>query len=460
MVIRDYSSALAFLLDRLNYERTSQIPYRSGEFRLDRMRELMRAIGDPQLRVPVVHVAGTKGKGSTATMIAAILQQAGYQTGLYTSPHLERVEERFAIDGVVCPENEFVALTHGLAAVVREFDSAGDETGKRGPTFFEITTAMGFLHFAQRPVDIAVLEVGLGGRLDCTNVCQPVAAVITSISFDHTRQLGNTLRAIAAEKAGIIKSAVPVISSVTAAEPAEPIRDAARLANAKLWERGRDFNAVTLPPADALLAGPRINYSDNLDSAPWRLEEVAVNLLGAHQADNATTAIAAIRCLALQGWKIPESAIRAGLASVRCPARVEIVRRNPTVVIDTAHNVASIEALALTLRGTAARRRVLVFACSKDKDAAGMLRLLLPEFQEVVLTRYVNNPRARSPDQLVPMAEELATGLALQPRLHMATDPEGAWRLALDLAGDDTLVCITGSFFLAAELRSIALRST
>lgn len=464
MPIDDYDSALSFLLDRINYERSSQIP--TAALRLDRMNELVRRLGNPHLRVPVVHVAGTKGKGSTATMIAAILQAAGYRTGLYTSPHLERIEERFVIDGQVCSQQAFVDLTRSVEAVVRELDAEATSADIRMPTFFEITTAMAFVYFAQQPVDIAVLEVGLGGRLDSTNVCQPLVSVITSISFDHTKQLGNTLAAIAREKAGIIKPGVPVVSGVMEDEPRQVIAGIAAERGALLVQFKRDFHASLAAPrgaeqCPALLSGSLINYRENSGGRTCSLNEVDVRLPGEHQVANAATAIAAVRQLSLTGWKIPETAIRTALANVHCPARIEVVRREPTVVVDTAHNVASVAALCRTLGGFAARPRVLVFASSKDKDVPGMLRLLLPEFDEVVLTRYVNNPRSRSPEKLSELAAGELHDLALKmpPNIHQAAEPLAAWAMAEGLAGTTGLICITGSFFLAAELRGAVTAS-
>jgi dihydrofolate synthase/folylpolyglutamate synthase len=241
-LVSDYSSALAFLLDRVNYERTMQIPYRAAGFKLDRMRRLLALVGDPHLAVRAVHIAGTKGKGSTAAMLASVLQAAGYRTGLYTSPHLERIEERIAIDGRICPEEAFVALAAELQPAVERLDHEALASELGGPTFFEITTAMAFLRFARQRVDCALLEVGLGGRLDSTNVCQPEVCVITSISFDHMRQLGNTLAAIAGEKAGIIKPHVPVVSGVVLPEPRDVIAAQAAALDAPLYQRGIDYD--------------------------------------------------------------------------------------------------------------------------------------------------------------------------------------------------------------------------
>src|ERR1700754_3286386 len=223
------SAALDWLMARINYERTG-VPYQARQLKLDRMRQLLTRLGQPDAGMKIVHVAGTKGKGSTSAMIAAMLSAAGYRTGVFSSPHLEQIEERFAVDGQPCTSDELVALVNRMIPVVRAMDeeAAADGDSTAGPTYFEVTTAMALVHFVERQVDAAVLEVGLGGRLDSTNVCLPVVSVITSISFDHMRQLGNTLASIAREKAGIIKPGVPVICGVLNEEPQTVIAAAAR----------------------------------------------------------------------------------------------------------------------------------------------------------------------------------------------------------------------------------------
>jgi dihydrofolate synthase/folylpolyglutamate synthase len=238
-----YDDALALLWERIDYERASGIVYGESEYKLDRMRELLARLGDPQSSAPIIHVAGTKGKGSTAAMIAAVLSAAGYRTGLFSSPHLTRVEERMAIDGQPCPEGEFVELARRLRPIVAEMDALAARTpGEVGPTYFELTTALALLHFAAQKVDAMVLEVGMGGRLDSTNVCASTVAVITSISFDHTRQLGHTLALIAREKAGIIKPGVPVVSGVIADEPRNVIEEVSRRQRSPIVQLGRDFD--------------------------------------------------------------------------------------------------------------------------------------------------------------------------------------------------------------------------
>lgn len=445
-----YQAALAFLFDRIDYERALHVPYSEGAFRLERIRRLLALVGDPQAGLPIVHVAGTKGKGSTSAMIAAALSACGYRTGLYTSPHLEQLEERFAVDGELCTADEMVALVDALRPAVAEMERR-DAPADASPTYFELTTAAALLHFRRRQVDAAVLEVGMGGRLDSTNVCQPRVAVITSISFDHTKQLGNTLAAIAREKAGIVKPGVPLVSGVTADEPRREIEAACALRGAELIQLGREFDFVYDPPA-ALDQGPvsgSIDYSSRRAGAPSR-SGVEIGLLGRHQAANAAVSLAVLDELARQGWSLPEAAVRRGLATTRWAARVEVVDRQPTIVLDAAHNVASVAALVETLRESfAARRRILVFATTQDKDAAGMLGLLLPYFDRVILTRYQNNPRGVCPTELAALTARLD-----KAPVQVCPTPAAAWHAVEAAAQEDDLVCVTGSFFIAAEMRA------
>ncbi len=446
-------AALRFLYARINYERTSTIPYRAREFKLDRMRRLLDRLGNPQNDLPIVHVAGTKGKGSTATMVGAVLQAAGYRTGVYTSPHLDRVEERLAIDSQPCSPAELAELVERVAPQVEaiEREAASSDGGRAGPTYFEITTAMALVHFASRKVDAAVLEVGLGGRLDSTNVCRPLVSVITSISLDHTKQLGTTLAAIAREKAGIIKPNVPVVSGVDANQPRRVVRQVCRRRGSPLAQIGADFHYIYHPPHDLQdrTAPARIDFRYGANAQHRRYDDLALGLLGRHQAANAAVALAVLERLRRQGHEIPEPAIRHGLAQVACPARVELLARHPAVVVDAAHNPASIEALIQTLQESfSPRRSILVFATTQEKDVAGMLRRLVGRFDRIVLTRYLNNPRAVPPEQLATIARSISP-----QHLPVYDRPDDAWRAARRLAGPDDLICVTGSFFIASELR-------
>jgi len=445
------SEALAWLDRRLNYER---VPPVHGAFALARMRRLLAAVGSPHEEVPVVHVAGTKGKGSTVAMIADILGAAGHRVGRYLSPHVHALEERISVDGKPI---DAVALTAAFARVipvVEHFDRAAARRGTRGPSWFEVLTAVAFLHFARSKVDIAVLETGLGGRLDATNVSRPVLSVITSISLDHMALLGNTVAKIAAEKAGIIKRGVPVVSGATHPSARRVIRAVAARRRAPLLELGRDFQATFVASA----GGDR----DALGSAAMRLQLPAVfvggesrertyeiGMPGRHQADNAALAAVAARWLDSLGYSIPERTIAAGLRRAVLPARIQVVGRNPLVVVDAAHNVASMEALVATLAVPLAahRPRVLVFAASADKQIERMLRVATGRFDHVIVTRYATNPRAATVERL-----QAACRAARLAPAEAAASPAAAVERARRVAGRRGLVCVAGSFFLAAEI--------
>ena len=490
---------MRFLLGRIDYERSRSMPYDPHQLGLGRIRELLDRLGRPDAGLPVVHIAGTKGKGSTSAMIAAALSAAGLRTGLFTSPHLDRVEERIRIDGRPCEPEELVELVDLVRPAVEAMnphDPAAPgariaNPSSAGPTYFEIITAMALVHFARRKVRAAVLEVGLGGRLDATNVCSPQVSVITSISFDHTQQLGNSLAAIAWEKGGIIKPGVPVVSGVTEDEPREVIRQICRQRGCRLIERPADFDFDYEPPqhlerADGCglvryRAGgdhadqcrPTPTNADQRDphagtpSVPGRCpvgarsvpdgvcRQFSLRLPGRHQAANAAVALAVLQELSRAGWDVPEAAVRRGLGELAWPARVEVLSRRPTVVLDAAHNVASIEALVETLRESfAAARRILIFASSQDKDHRGMLQRLLGCFDEILWTRYLDNPRAVPPEDLQALAVELGSR-----RWPIYADPAAAWEAARRLASPEDLIVVAGSFFLAAEIRRLGGRN-
>jgi dihydrofolate synthase/folylpolyglutamate synthase len=428
--------ARAFWYGLIDYERRSPAP---GDLKLDRMRTLLARLGNPQDRLRLVHIAGTKGKGSTSAMLAAVFRQAGYATGLFTSPHLCRVEERFQVDGRSISEPE-------LTALLDEVWRAGRSLA--GLTFFEVATAVGFLHFVRRRCQAAVIEVGLGGRFDSTNVCRPALAVIASISFDHTRQLGNRLALIAREKAGIVKPGRPTLSGATAAEARAVIAAVCRQRGSRLRELGVDFH-FEAEPGQVTAAGLR---RPRLRVTTWRRTwpTLELNLLGAHQAANAAVAVACVEELRQQGWHLPDSAVAAGLAGVTWPARMEVIGRRPWVVLDCAHNVASAEAVVETLGAFPPGRRLLLFAGSSDKDLAGMFRVLAPHFSEAFLTRYGDNPRGAAPEELLTLWNEAGGGAAT-----LLPTPVAAWTAAQAQAGPEDLVCITGSVFLAGELRPL-----
>jgi dihydrofolate synthase/folylpolyglutamate synthase len=446
----NYEQAIEFLFGRVNFERLSGLQFSADDFKLDRMRELLRRLGNPQESIPAVHIAGTKGKGSTAALIAQILSTAGIRTALFTSPHISAFEERMAVDGVIPARDELARLVERVWGVVADLDKT---PGQMSPTYFEIATAMAWLYFRERQAEIAVLEVGMGGRLDATNVCRPAVSVITTISRDHTRQLGSRLEQIAREKAGIVKPQVPVISGVTAEPGRSVIVETCRALAAPLFLLGRDFDCEYRP---GTLGPPGANPGSctatvRTARSVWR--DLPLPLVGEHQARNLALAAAAVERLQEQAWQIPAAAVPTGLAQLRWPGRIEVLGRAPTVVVDAAHNWEAIAALLRTLdESFASRRRILIFAATRDKDVSGMLRQLLPRFDSVVVTSFQSNPRHVPVESLAGIARQLTS----EP-LHAAPDPAAAWKLARRFAGPADLICVTGSFFIAAELRELII---
>ncbi len=446
----DYQDSLDFLYSRLNYERLG-MPRISTELRLGRMRRLLQRLGDPDRVLRIIHVAGTKGKGSTSAMIAAALSASGTRTGLFCSPHLHRLEERFNLDGHPATPAELIALTEAVRPAVVELDARGVSQERRGPTFFEITTAMGLLHFARRQAGAVVLEVGMGGRLDSTNVVRPALSVITTISVDHTRQLGSTLEAIATEKAGILKRGRPAVSGVVQPEARAPITRIARSRRSPLREVGVDFGWEFEPPAPPLSRPAPGRVAVRTWRTDWGTLDLP--LLGKHQAHNVAVALSALDVLGEQGMAIEREAVVRGFAGLRWPARIEILGESPWLVIDGAHNVASAEALAETLRTCfPPTRRTLIFGTTRDKDLRGQLRALLPCFETMIATQYLENPRAVPPEEIARAIDEIDGRSAL-----LAADPAEALALSRRESPSDGLICVTGSLFLAAETRALIL---
>lgn len=449
-MIDAYRDGLDFLYGRLNYERVG-MPGTPAELRLARTRRLMRRLGDPQRALGIVHITGTKGKGSTAALLAAALESSGRRVGLFSSPHLHRLEERFRVAGQDAGPAEMVELVAAVRPVVEAMDVEEARRGRRGPTFFEITTAMGLLHFARRGVELAIVEVGMGGRLDSTNIVRPLVSVITSISLDHTRQLGGTTTAIAGEKAGIIKRRRPVVSGVTEAGPRGSIAAVAGARLAPLRELGRDFQVAYQPPERALQRPD----AGRAHVRTWRRDwgRFALKLLGPHQAHNAAVALAVIDVLDELGVSVSPERALLGLTHRTVPARIEVLGEAPWLVIDGAHNVASAEALAATLRCCLpAGPRTLVYGTTRDKDLAGQLRALLPLFPTVVATRYLGNPRSVPPAEVAEAARAIGGGSVLE-----AETPAEALAIARTLTPREGLLCVTGSMFLAAEARELVL---
>jgi dihydrofolate synthase/folylpolyglutamate synthase len=423
-----YNQALDYLYSFVDYSLKKSSELAKADFNLDRMRELMAALGNPERKYAIIHVAGTKGKGSTSALIASALRANGYKTGLYTSPHLQDYVERIQIDGQPISHTGMVELVNQVKPAVNRIPKL---------TTFEITTAIGFLAFAQQKVEAAVVEVGLGGRLDATNVITPRVAVITSLSYDHMIVLGNTLTLIAGEKAGIIKPGIPVVSAPQVDEARAVLERVSAERNAPLTIVGRE---VRFEAGEHCLDGQSITI---FTPEPLSLR---IPLLGEHQAVNAATAYAALKA---SGLPISKDAIRKGFGEVSWPCRFEIVQREPPVILDSAHNPDSFEKLAQTLEDYFPGRPViLIFGSSEDKDMAGMLKPLKKQLSLVLATKAVH-PRATEPEKII----ELATGLGM--RAETASPVETALARALELAaGENKVILSAGSMFVTAEVKT------
>lgn len=453
--IENYDDAIRWLYDRIDYERTRP----SGQvnpFRLERIERLLKRVGSPHERIPSVHIAGTKGKGSTAAMVDSILQAAGIRTGLFTSPHIEQFEERMRVSGRMPDPDQLTRLVARLCEVLQEAEM---DHSDRIPTFFEVTTLLAWMLFDEEGVEIAVLETGLGGRLDCTNVCRPLVTVITSIGLDHTHILGDSISKIAWEKAGILKAEVPVVQGQLPGDADLVVAARAADLQCKRYVCGHEF-AWHVDPNDNLSESRRRSQRILVLTPTSTYNDLTLPLLGEHQAHNASLAIMTAELLRDRGYRqIDAAVISQGIRSTHWPLRFEVLDGHPTIVLDAAHNPDSMRAVANVLQGTewTNRRRILVFAASADKDAVSMQRIILPHFDEVVFTRFLGNPRAVPPGVLQEIAESLDTS-ERGIKLHQAPDPQTAIREARQLAGEHGIVCITGSLFLAAEARSLLLK--
>lgn len=434
--LHTYSDAIDYLYSFINWEVERHMRYTPEVMTLERPRTLLAALGNPHDRYPIIHITGTKGKGSVGAMCASALQASGLRTALYSSPHLQDFRERFRVNNALITPDEFLALVNRMRPAL---DTMADDI-----TWFEVTTALAFLYFAEREVDVAVIEVGLGGRLDATTVVTPIVSVITSLSFDHTHLLGDSLASIAREKAGIIKPGVPVVSAPQADEALNVIMSVADEQNAPLTLVGRDWRfdaGATARAGQAFTAGPV--------SGPQR--EYWTRLAGGHQVLNATVALAALDRAAQAGVRVTEQGVRDGLRQVDWPGRLELAAQNPAVVLDAAHNGASARWLRATLDDLFPQRpRVLIFGASADKDIRGMFEALLPSVDVLIAAQAVH-PRALPTAEIESIARETGfTGNVVQ----IASVPD-ALAEAKRLAGPDGLVVTTGSLFIVGEVRTI-----
>lgn len=428
-----YKEALDYIYSFTDYEKKSSFRYAPDTFDLARVEELLALLGNPHQQFDSIHIAGTKGKGSVAAMSESILRAAGYRTGLYTSPHLHTFRERIQVDGQLIPKEAVASLTEQVQPLVSQI---------RGLTTFEIITVLGFLYFAQQGVDLAILEVGMGGRLDATNIVNPLVAIITSLSYDHTHILGETLSQIAREKAGIIKDHALVITAPQASEAMAVIEEVCREKQAELTVIGRDW---TWEAGEVNLEGQWFRVANH--GSRITNHDLWIPLLGKHQLVNATVVIAAIEKLRRQGINIPEASVREGLRRVRWPGRLEILGRKPFVVVDCAHNADSAAKLKAALKELFTYRHLtLIFGASSDKDIEGMMRELFPLADQVIVTQ-ARHPRAMESAALQESA------LLLGRKVRASDSVAGALNLALETADPQDLICATGSIFVVAEVQ-------
>lgn len=407
---------------------------------LENIAVLLGALGDPHRTFPAVHVAGTNGKGSVSAMLERILRGQGFRTGLYTSPHLVDVGERVRVDGEAITPERFCSLIGRIKERIDGLMSAGRLVYH--PTFFEVLTALAFLHFQERKVDVAVLEVGMGGRFDATNVVRPLVSVITTISRDHGKHLGRTLREIAFEKAGVIKPGVPAVCGVPKGVALQEIRRRAR-------ERGAPFTRVFGPKT--ALEARRMDGTFRFRYGSGTGEYIFTpGLAGRYQGENAAVAIAAAEVLN-RTWKpLRKSKIIRGIQEVHWEGRLETVSRNPLVILDGAHNEEGAASLAAHIRDVIRKPVILVFAAMKDKDVRAMGRRLFPAARTVILTQ-VPYKRSALPAEILESAREFKDRIRLEP------DAARAVRLALEESAGRIPVVIAGSLFLIGEVKKLRL---
>ena len=443
---KQYQEALDYIYSFIDYSLTRGFRYAEDQFDLGRMVQLMELLKNPQKDYPIIHVAGTKGKGSTCAFLASALQAAKYTVGFYSSPHLHDFTERFQVNSKQITHEEFVELVEIVKPAVVKVEKL---------TTFEIATAISFLFFSKRKVNIAVVEVGLGGRLDATNIVEPMVSVITSISLDHMAVLGNTIEKIAQEKAGIIKPGVPVVFAPQKPEAAVVIEATATKLNAPLVDvkklysfesvmhdlTGQEFNILTQSTAIVSIRIPV--------SKPIQAEKFSIPLLGRHQIDNAITAFAVLVNVVQKKMPITLRQIRTGFIKVKWPCRFEILQNSPLLIVDSAHNRDSAQKLHLTLDEYLPDKEIiLIFGASEDKDIEGMLEELSPRTKIFIMTQSTH-PRAMSAEKLVLMQKDKVIPTIARVPIERAV------RESYKHVCKDSAILVAGSLFIAAAVKEV-----
>ncbi len=445
----NYQETLDYIYSFVNYEVSPAVAYNRRFYNIKRVEELLARVGNPHLKPKSVHIAGTKGKGSTTVMIARVLTESGYKTGLSVKPHLIDLRERFQIDNELISEEELISITERLKPEITEVNRKATY-GRL--TTFEILTAIGFVFYAAHHADFQVVEVGLGGTLDATNVIVPEVSVISPISYDHVDVLGHTLTEIASAKAGIIKQGVPVVSSIQREESMKVIAETCKKLNAPLIRVGSDIICESR------------GFSEGMQhfSVKGRLGryDIATPLLGYYQIDNVPAAIGALEVLMEKGYRVTHETIVNGLSKVSWPGRFQIIDRNPTILIDGAHNEDSAIRLKEAiekyfsrgkLTGTAAERyskAILIIGTSSDHDAAAIIGELYPLFDRAIITRSRHHRAAKTE-----VIREMFRKYGIEPEI--TSNVTEAVKLARSFADKDDLIVAAGSLFIVGEMLEV-----
>jgi dihydrofolate synthase/folylpolyglutamate synthase len=436
---KNYKQALKYLFERTDYETEKRIRYNVTTFNLDRMAKLLSMLGNPHKKIHTVHIAGTKGKGSTATMLAKMLESNDYTVGLYTSPHVVNLHERITVNSKMISEAEMLGLLNRIYTPVEKISKL------ESPTFFEIMTALAFMHFVDTKVDIAVIETGLGGRLDSTNLIEPKVVGITSLSIDHKLQLGNTLSSIAKEKAGVFKPGIPIVTVEQEPEAMHVLKSHASFVKAPFSVTGKDID-FSYRFETSREHGPHTRIC--LTTPTSKFEHVRVPLYGKHQAINCGLALAMLDKLKSSGYKIDNDKSTKALGDVTLAGRMEMICHDPRIMIDGAHNAASIQALIHAIgQNIPYDSMVVIFGCNCDKDIEGMLHELQYGADKVIFT-CSSSPKAASPHDLSDIYSRICGKM-----YQTAVSLDEALNLAKSAISKEDLICITGSFYLIGQAK-------
>ncbi len=437
---RSYKQAIEYLYTKTDYEKERRLRYNVTTFNLKRMRKLTSLLGNPQKKITTVHIAGTKGKGSTATMLSRMLEANGYKVGLYTSPHVVNLHERIMVNGKMISDSDLYGLMNRIYAPVEKLSKTDP------PTFFEIFTALAFMHFADVEVDIAIIETGLGGRLDSTNVIKPKVIGVTSLSIDHQNQLGDSLDKIAMEKSGVFKKGVPIVTVQQEQAAMKVLKSQAVEVGAPLSITGGDID-FSHRFETSREHGPHNRIC--LTTPTSKFEHLRVPLHGRHQAINCGLALAILDKLKSVGFKVDNGKAEDGLKSVSLLGRMEMISDDPRIMIDAAHNAASVKALIHAIgQNIPYDSMVVIFGCNEDKDIKGMLHQLQYGADKVIFTRS-GSAKAVPPQDLADMYTEIC-GKMCQAASSLAE----ALVLAKSAIGKEDLICITGSFYLIGQAKA------